>query len=154
MDLFGCVVVGCVTAIGGGTLRDVVLQRPPFWLTYSAHLHLCVWTTVFTFVLWPWVVGAGFKDTHLAFLWTDAIGMAASTVIGAHIGLVETDMAVVVSSGQNEVSEMKEKGLDMLPHRERIVKEDLETKFKDPEDPFRLVFVCAMWLTGFDAPSC
>jgi type I restriction enzyme R subunit len=68
--------------------------------------------------------------------------------------LQETDMAVVVSSGQNEVSEMKEKGLDMLPHRERIVKEDLETKFKDPDDPFRLVFVCAMWLTGFDAPSC
>jgi type I restriction enzyme R subunit len=27
-------------------------------------------------------------------------------------------------------------------------------KFKDPEDPFRLVFLCAMWLTGFDAPSC
>ncbi len=35
-----------------------------------------------------------------------------------------------------------------------MVKEDLETKFKDPQDPFRLVFVCAMWLTGFDAPCC
>ena len=33
-------------------------------------------------------------------------------------------------------------------------KEDLDSKFKDPADPFRLVFVCAMWLTGFDAPSC
>ncbi|MDF1659873.1 MAG: type I restriction endonuclease subunit R [Verrucomicrobiales bacterium] len=68
--------------------------------------------------------------------------------------LRETDMAVVVSPGQNEVQEMKERGFDILPHRERIVKEDLETKFKDPEDDFRLVFVCAMWLTGFDAPSC
>ena len=68
--------------------------------------------------------------------------------------LQETDMAVVVSPGQNEISEMKDKGFDILPHRERMVKEDLETKFKDPEDPFRLVFVCAMWLTGFDAPSC
>lgn len=68
--------------------------------------------------------------------------------------LQETDMAVVVSSGQNEISEMKAKGFDILPHRERMVKEDLETKFKDPADPFRLVFVCAMWLTGFDAPSC
>jgi type I restriction enzyme R subunit len=35
-----------------------------------------------------------------------------------------------------------------------MVKEDLETKFKDPDDPFRLVFVCAMWMTGFDVPSC
>lgn len=32
--------------------------------------------------------------------------------------------------------------------------EPLDEKFKDPDDPVRLVFVCAMWLTGFDAPSC
>ena len=30
----------------------------------------------------------------------------------------------------------------------------LDEKFKDTDDPLRLVFVCAMWLTGFDAPSC
>jgi type I restriction enzyme R subunit len=70
------------------------------------------------------------------------------------VNLQETDMAVVVSPGQNEISEMKEKGFDILPHRERMVKEDLEEKFKNPADPFKLVFVCAMWLTGFDAPSC
>jgi type I restriction enzyme R subunit len=66
----------------------------------------------------------------------------------------ETDMAVVVSSSQNEVAEMKKKGVDIAPHRLRMVKEDLDTKFKDPDDPFRLVFVCAMWMTGFDVPSC
>ncbi|RIE05714.1 type I restriction endonuclease subunit R [Candidatus Cryosericum terrychapinii] len=66
----------------------------------------------------------------------------------------ETDMAVVVSQGQNEIADMAEKGLDIRPHRKRIVEEDLETKFKDPEDPFRLVFVCAMWMTGFDVPNC
>ena len=65
-----------------------------------------------------------------------------------------TDMAVVVSQAQNEVPDFKAKGLDITPHRLRIVKEDLETKFKDPDDPFRLVFVCAMWMTGFDVPSC
>ena len=68
--------------------------------------------------------------------------------------LQATDMAVVVSQGQNEISEMKAKGLDIAPHRERMVKEDLEAKFKNPQDPLSLVFVCAMWLTGFDAPSC
>ncbi len=65
-----------------------------------------------------------------------------------------TDMAVVVSPSQNEIGEMKARGLDIAPHRKRMVGEDLETKFKDPDDPFRIVFVCAMWLTGFDAPSC
>ncbi len=65
-----------------------------------------------------------------------------------------TDMAVVVSQSQNEIHDMKEKGLDILPHRKRIVEEDMETKFKDPDDPFRLVFLCAMWMTGFDVPSC
>ncbi|MBC8418167.1 MAG: type I restriction endonuclease subunit R [Desulfobacteraceae bacterium] len=66
----------------------------------------------------------------------------------------ETDMAVVVSQAQNEIRDMKEKGLDIRPHRKRMVEEDLDTKFKDPDDPFRLVFVCAMWMTGFDVPSC
>jgi type I restriction enzyme, R subunit len=65
-----------------------------------------------------------------------------------------TDMAVVVSPSQNEVAEFRAKGLDIAPHRKRMVKEDLGTKFKDPDDPFRIVFVCAMWMTGFDVPSC
>lgn len=65
-----------------------------------------------------------------------------------------TDMAVVVSQSQNEIEEMKKKGLDILPHRRRLAMEDMDTKFKDPDDPFRIVFVCAMWMTGFDVPSC
>jgi type I restriction enzyme, R subunit len=65
----------------------------------------------------------------------------------------ETDMAVIVSQQQNEIDLFKEKGLNIEPHRIRMVKEDMEVKFKDADDPFRLVFVCAMWLTGFDAPS-
>ncbi len=65
-----------------------------------------------------------------------------------------TDMAVVVSQGQNEIEDMAALGLDIRPHRLRMVREDLATKFKDPDDPFRLVFVCAMWMTGFDAPAC
>ena len=66
----------------------------------------------------------------------------------------ETDMAVVVSSGQNEISDLRQRGVDITPHRNRMNTEDLDTKFKDAEDPFRIVFVCAMWITGFDVPSC
>jgi type I restriction enzyme R subunit len=66
----------------------------------------------------------------------------------------KTDMAVVVSAGQNEIEQMAKLGIDIVPHRKRINDEKLDDKFKDPNDPLRLVFVCAMWLTGFDAPNC
>lgn len=70
--------------------------------------------------------------------------------------LSTTDMAVIVSPGQNEIEQMKKLGLDIEPHRKRMNESQpgLYEKFKDTEDPLRLVFVCAMWLTGFDAPSC
>lgn len=67
--------------------------------------------------------------------------------------LRELDMAVVVSQGQNEIDDLRQKGLDIAPHRERMRSENLEQKFKDATDPLRLVFVCAMWITGFDVPS-
>ena len=63
-----------------------------------------------------------------------------------------TDMAVVVSPSQNEIEQFKKKGLDIATHRRRMVREDLETKFKKPEDPLRIVY--AMCITGFDVPSC
>ncbi len=65
-------------------------------------------------------------------------------------------MALIVSPGQNEIEQMKKHGLDIVPHRKRMneSKPPLDEKFKDTEDPLRLVFLCAMWLTGFDAPSC
>lgn len=68
--------------------------------------------------------------------------------------MASTDMAVVVSQGQNEVKEAADKGLDIIPHRKRMNEEKLGEKFKDSKDPLRLVFVCAMWITGFDVPSC
>ncbi len=71
-----------------------------------------------------------------------------------HKILDSTDMAVIVSPGQNEIEQMAAKGLNILQHRERMNKEALDEKFKKPGDPLRLVFVCAMWLTGFDAQSC
>ena len=70
--------------------------------------------------------------------------------------LTTTDMAVIVSPGQNEIQQMQERGLDIAVHRKRMNESNpgLDEKFKDTQDPLRLVFVCAMWLTGFDAPSC
>ncbi len=70
--------------------------------------------------------------------------------------LSSTDMALIVSPAQNEIAQMQRLGLDIAPHRQRMntSQPGLHEKFKDVTDPLRLVFVCAMWLTGFDAPSC
>jgi type I restriction enzyme R subunit len=67
-------------------------------------------------------------------------------------------MAVVVSAENGEEEKFDAQALDIRPHRKRMEQldahgHDLEYNFKDPEHPLQLVFVCAMWLTGFDAPT-
>jgi len=74
----------------------------------------------------------------------------------------ETEIAVVVSDEQGEVDRFRKWGLDIAPHR-KLMKEgflladgkrlDVESAFKREDHPFRVVIVCAMWLTGFDVPS-
>ena len=67
--------------------------------------------------------------------------------------MLETDMAVVVSQEQNEIQTFDKWGLDIKTHRERMEKEELDKAFKTPESNLRVVFVCAMWLTGFDVKT-
>lgn len=64
-----------------------------------------------------------------------------------------TEMAVVVSQEQNEIANFEKWGLDIRPHRAKMNERALDKEFKDTDNPFRIVFVCAMWLTGFDVPS-
>jgi len=70
----------------------------------------------------------------------------------------KVEMAVVVSAENGEEEKFDAQKLDIRPHRKRMDQvdahgHDLEYNFKDPEHPLQLVFVCAMWLTGFDAPT-
>lgn len=65
----------------------------------------------------------------------------------------ETEMCVVVSQEQNEIQTFNKWGLDIKPHRIKMEKRDLDDEFKQTDNPFRVVFVCAMWLTGFDVQS-
>lgn len=65
----------------------------------------------------------------------------------------ETEICVVVSSEQNEIQKFQKWDLDIEPHRDKMNTQDLETRFKDENDPFRFVIVCAMWITGFDVPT-
>ncbi len=62
----------------------------------------------------------------------------------------ETEMAVVISQEQNEIQTFKKWNLDIKTHRTKMEKRELDKEFKDSKNPLRVVFVCAMWLTGFD----
>lgn len=65
----------------------------------------------------------------------------------------ETEMAVVISQEQNEIQYFQRWGKDIKPHREKLENRQLDKEYKDRSNPLRIVFVCAMWLTGFDVKS-
>ena len=70
----------------------------------------------------------------------------------------KVQMAVIISEEAGEEEKFAKKGLSIKPHRDRMSKlddhgHDIEYNFKDAEHSLQLVFVCAMWLTGFDAPT-
>ncbi len=74
----------------------------------------------------------------------------------------ETKAAVVISNEQGEIEKFRKWDLDILPHRKLIdegftleggKRLDVDAAFKREDHPFRIVFVCAMWLTGFNVPS-
>ena len=73
--------------------------------------------------------------------------------------LDETIVEIIISEAQNEVADFKKWGFDIIPHRARMKqgfemadgqRVDVETAFKNPDHPFRVAIVCAMWMTGFD----
>ena len=65
----------------------------------------------------------------------------------------ETRMELVISQEQGDIEYFKKFGIDIKPYKEHVRNLELEKDFKKAKDPFRVAFVCAMWLTGFDVPS-
>ena len=70
----------------------------------------------------------------------------------------KVEMAVIVSEESDENEKFQKQGLDISMHRQKmnaVTPEglDIEDRFKDPDDPLQLVFVCSMWLTGFDVEN-
>jgi uncharacterized membrane protein YeiH len=95
MDIFGFVLLGTVTGIGGGTLRDLLLGQPVFWVQTPSYLVVCVL-----------VSGAVFFLAHLpqsrfrVLLWCDALGLALFAAIGAERALLAgTGPVVAVAMG-------------------------------------------------------
>lgn len=93
LDLLGVVVIATVTAIGGGTLRDVLLARAVFWLAQPAYLYVILAAALAT-VLYT----RHFRPPDRALAILDALGLALFTIIGARVaeGLEHQGVVVVV----------------------------------------------------------
>ena len=91
MDIMGFILIGTITGIGGGTLRDLLLGRTVWWTENPVDLLLCVGVSVVTFF------AVSDKVARRAWVnWSDALGLSAFTVIGCHIAL-STGAAPVVA---------------------------------------------------------
>lgn len=86
MDTFGVVILGCVTAVGGGTLRDLTLGRSPvFWVSSPHYLAIATTAAIGTFV-----VAHRWRLPRMAIAYADAVGLAVFTVIGFEAGFQTT----------------------------------------------------------------
>ena len=124
LDVFGCSMIGVVTAVGGGTIRDAVfLAKKPFWTSETEYIWMTLFTGCFTFFAWPHVLewreqrkqnkkrqqqnndsvdinnpNTNDYDTLDAILDTfDAIGHSTFAIIGAQNG-IRAGMPMVISA--------------------------------------------------------
>lgn len=80
LDWFGVLVIAMVTAIGGGTLRDLLIERPVFWLSHTAYLWVIIAATLLTMLI------VRIRDIPLrSLLVADALGLALFAISGARI---------------------------------------------------------------------
>lgn len=90
LDIVGFLFLACVTGIGGGTFRDVILNIPVFWVGNRDYVLICVAVAVVVFFTSHLV-----ESRYRLLLWLDAIGLAAFSVMGAAKGLTITGSPVV-----------------------------------------------------------
>jgi uncharacterized membrane protein YeiH len=82
MDLIGALLVGIVTALGGGTIRDLLIDRSVFWVIDQTYLVVALGTSIATFF-----IARAFVIPSRLFLLPDAIGLALFTIVGTQVAL-------------------------------------------------------------------
>ena len=83
MDILGFMLIGTVTGIGGGTLRDLVLGNlPVFWVREPIWLTICLLASAITYFVTPMLT-----SLSKALLWMDAVGLALFAVVGTEVTL-------------------------------------------------------------------
>lgn len=90
LDVIGFLFLACATGIGGGTLRDLILAAPVFWIANSDYVLVCAAVAVLVFF-----TAHKFESRYRLLLWLDAVGLAAFSVMGAAKGLAMTGSPVV-----------------------------------------------------------
>jgi len=95
LDLLGCVVVGCVTAMGGGTLRGALIgiegAHPVFWIAEPEYLIVALVASLCTFFFWPKLLSKEVRESkamETAVNWLDALSLGGFCIIGANAALV------------------------------------------------------------------
>lgn len=82
MDLIGALLVGIATALGGGTVRDVLIDRSVFWIADQTYLIVALATALLTFF-----VARAVNIPQKLFLLPDALGLALFTIVGTQVAL-------------------------------------------------------------------
>lgn len=97
LDMVGYVVMGVVTGIGGGTLRDLILNKTVFWIndTYHYSINICIATGVVTYFL-----GRFIENTKNIVNWFDALGLSLFAIQGYMISMqVHSDVEIAIMMG-------------------------------------------------------
>jgi uncharacterized membrane protein YeiH len=90
LDIIGFLFLAAVTGIGGGTLRDLILDVPVFWVVEPAFLLVCASIAAVVFLGAPLL-----ESRYKLLLWLDAVGLAVYAVFGAYKGLAVTGSATI-----------------------------------------------------------
>jgi uncharacterized membrane protein YeiH len=90
VDIIGFLFFAAVTGIGGGTLRDVILGVPVFWVVNPNYLIVCALVAVAIFLTAHLV-----ESRYRLLIWLDAVGLSAYCVMGAAKGLAATGSTTV-----------------------------------------------------------
>lgn len=96
MDWFGVCMLGFITALGGGSVRDVLLGHYPLtWVEHPSYLLLTSGAALFTIA-----VARYMHKLRNVFLWLDAVGLVVFTIIGCNVAIgLDLPVVVVVASG-------------------------------------------------------
>jgi len=90
LDLVGFALIGTVTGIGGGTLRDLLLGSPVFWVHQPNYIVLCVVFATMVYFIAPHI-----ESRYKALLWADAAGLSLFCVLGAKLALESGFSAII-----------------------------------------------------------
>ncbi|MEH6407093.1 MAG: trimeric intracellular cation channel family protein [Leeuwenhoekiella sp.] len=96
MDVFGILIIATVTAVGGGTIRDLLIGKTPVtWMLNSTFIYLIIGTSIFAMLFQKWL-----KYFRTSLFLFDTIGIALYTITGVEIGLkINLDPVICVALG-------------------------------------------------------